>query len=80
MLSIHFVDPPEALARAVERDSLTWPIIHDHEFPEAGIAKEWEIRLLGTNFVIDEKGIIREKLVFDEDLDRAIEKWVAKLR
>ena len=77
MLGIHFVSPPEALARAVERDSLTWTIIHD---PDDGIARAWEIRLLGTNFVIDEKGVIREKLVFDEALDRAIEKWVAKIR
>lgn len=79
MLGISLDFAQEQLAAAVVRDTLSWPIIYDGWDQTYPIAEEWEIGLLGTNFVIDQDGIIRHKLIFGKKLDRAVKRLIRKL-
>ncbi|MFC1529173.1 peroxiredoxin family protein [Gemmatimonadota bacterium] len=79
MLGISLDHTREQLALAVERDSLSWPIIYDGWDQTYPIAEEWAIGLLGTNFLIDQDGIIKQKLIFGRKLDQALKRLLRKL-
>jgi peroxiredoxin len=56
---------------AVNLKNVTWPCIWDG--PKGPIGTKWNIAAFPRNFVIDEKGIIRYRDLYGQDLVQAIE-------
>ncbi|HVU87624.1 MAG TPA: trypsin-like peptidase domain-containing protein [Pirellulales bacterium] len=64
-------DTLEKGRNAVNLKNVTWPCIWDG--PKGPIGTKWNIAAYPRNFVIDEKGIIRYRDLYGQDLVQAIE-------
>jgi peroxiredoxin len=61
LLGISVEDDIKELVALAEKGENTWPIWWDGENLEGPIASQWVIRSMPTFFVLDEKGVIRNK-------------------
>ncbi len=61
LLGISVDDDINDLKALAEKGENTWPIWWDGETGEGPIASQWAIRALPTIFVLDPKGVIRNK-------------------
>ena len=61
MLGISVDDDVAELKRLAEKREITWPIWYDGENEEGPIASRWVIRGMPTFYVLDDRGVIRNK-------------------
>jgi hypothetical protein len=54
------------------------PWVHWWEGADAPLLKQWNVRAFPTIYVIDGKGVIRNKNVRGEELEKAVEKLLAE--
>ena len=75
-------DPKQKLRDVVKKESLTWRSWWDGGDTSGPIATKWNVSLWPTLYLIDHKGVIRQKWVGspsdEEVLDREIEKVIAE--
>ena len=74
-------DPKQKLREVVKKENLTWRSWWDGGDTSGPIATKWNVNGWPTLYLIDHKGVIRQKWVGspgDAVLDREIEKVVAE--
>ncbi len=71
---------PAKLAQAVEREKLTWPMLFDGGGTGGPIATKWGVRGWPTIFVIDAKGVIRDRDCRDEEMEKSVMRLLAEMR
>ena len=73
LLGVNCNEPVAAAKKAIESEKMTWPQWHDGEEPGGPIVSKYHVRAYPTIFVIDGKGVIRNKNAFGEPLDKLVE-------
>ncbi len=63
----------KAARTAIEREKINWRSFRNGG-PEGPITKAWNVSAWPTLYVLDAKGVIREKQIADKMLDRAVER------
>ncbi len=61
LLGISVDDDVAELKQLADKGEVTWPIWYDGENEEGPIASRWVIRSMPTFYVLDQKGVIRNK-------------------
>jgi Thioredoxin-like len=82
ILGVNSDQDREALKKALEKEHITWRSFYDQS-TSGPIATRWNIHGWPTLFVIDHKGVIRQRYLGspgDEALDKAIDKLVDEAR
>lgn len=69
-------DPLEKLKDVLVKESITWPQFFDGGSTGGPIAKAWNVTSWPTIYLIDAKGVIREKGLRGDALEKAILKLV----
>ncbi len=67
------------LDTAIREQGVTWRNWWDGDDTGHAISKKWAIQQWPTIFVLDHKGVIRHKHLFDEQLDAAVEKLLQQV-
>ena len=73
ILGVNCREKAEVAKKTVEREKMTWPQWSDGEEDGGPIVGTYHIRDFPTLFVIDAKGVIRQKDATGEELDRAVD-------
>ncbi len=72
-------DDPQRAKDAVRKNNLSWPSFANDSGKGGQISKTWSVEGWPTLYIIDHKGVIREKWLGspgDETLDKTVEKYV----
>ena len=72
-------DPKTDIQAAMKREQITWPFFWDGGNTNGPIAKQYKVRGWPTIYVLDHKGVIREKGVRGEAMDKAVDKLLEEL-
>jgi hypothetical protein len=75
LIGINFDQNRESCKKAEQRNQMTWRSFCDGR-ENGPIGDQWNIRGLPTIYVLDSKGVIRYKNVFDKDMDQAVDALV----
>jgi hypothetical protein len=78
LLGVNGDQDREQLRKDIEKHQLTWRSWWDGM--GGPIARNWEIAGWPTTYVLDAKGIIREKNLRYDDLDRAVEELLKEVQ
>ncbi len=73
-------DPADTYREAIERENITWPSFWDGGNTSGPIAMKWGVRGWPTIYIIDHKGIIREKDKRGEDMDEIVDKLLEEMK
>jgi RNA polymerase sigma factor (sigma-70 family) len=77
LLGVNGDDDREKLRKFLAKDVLPWRSWWDHrdneEKGQGGIARDWNVNAWPTVYVLDFRGVIRYRNVFDRDLDAAVD-------
>jgi len=68
-----------ALQKLMKDNKVTWPMVVDGS-TDGPIAKKWNVHGWPTIYIIDQKGVIRYKLVGDDGTAEKVAKVMAKLK
>ena len=60
----------------LEKENITWRSWFDGGSTGGPIATDWNVRGWPTLYLVDHKGVIRDKSVGSKDMDKLIEKLV----
>jgi len=66
----------EALKKVLEKENITWRSFYDGGGTEGPIAKQWNVSGWPTLYLIDHKGVIRDKSVGSKEMDKLMDKLV----
>jgi thioredoxin family protein len=66
----------EELKKVLEKEEITWRSWWDGGSTGGPIASHWNIRGWPTLYLVDHKGVIRDKSVGSKDMDKLIEQLV----
>ena len=72
-------DPKEKLQDVMQRENITWRSWWDGGSTGGPIAKAWNVRGWPTIYVLDHKGVIRNKGVRGEAMDAAVDTLLAEM-
>ena len=72
-------DPKDRLRQAMKKENITWRSWWDGGNTGGPIAKAWNVSGWPTIYVLDAKGVIREKNVRGEEMDKAVDKLLTEL-
>lgn len=73
-------DPVDRYRKAVEQENITWPSFFDGGSTDGPISTMWGVYAWPTIYVIDHEGIIQYINVRGEELDRAVDSLLSKLK
>jgi hypothetical protein len=79
LVGVNSDDDLEELKKVLETEQITWRSFQNTQKGGPVISKEWNIQGWPTVFLIDHKGVIRQKYIGapeEEKLDAAIEKML----
>jgi len=77
LVGVNSDDDLEALKKVLETEQITWRSFRNNQEGGQVVSKDWNIQGWPTVFLIDHKGVIRQKYIGapeEEKLDTAIEK------
>ena len=80
VLGVNCDDDKQAAASAIKSERITWPNWHDGAPDEGPITKSYHIRSYPSVFLIDGNGIIRQKHIVGEALDKAVDDLLAEMK
>ena len=80
LIGVNSDSSPERVAKAIERENITWPSFYDGGSARGPIAVKWKVSRWPTIYVIDHHGMIRFMDVRGEDLDHAVDTLLEELR
>ena len=66
----------EELKKVLEKENISWRSWFDGGSTEGPIAKQWNVSGWPTLYLIDHKGVIRDKSVGSKDMDKLMDKLV----
>jgi Thioredoxin-like len=66
------------LKKVLEKEQITWRSWFDGGSTGGPIASQWNIRGWPTLYLVDSKGVIRDKSLGFRDMDKLIDKLVAE--
>jgi AhpC/TSA family len=72
-------DPHYRLKQILANKTVLWPCFWDQQ-PSGPIARAWGIRGYPTLFLLDQKGVIRDKDLSGPELEAAVAKLVLQLK
>lgn len=72
-------DPKEKLREAIKREGITWRSWWDGPNTGGPIATAWNVGTWPTIYILDHKGIIRDKGVRGEAMDEAVDTLLAEI-
>ncbi len=70
----------EALKKVIKKENITWRSFRNGGSKTGPISSAWNVRGWPTIYVLDHKGVIRYKNVRDEQLDKAVDTLLRKLK
>jgi thiol-disulfide isomerase/thioredoxin len=75
LLGVNGDEDREKVRQASEKEGITWRSWWDGE-PRGPIVTQWDVHRWPTTYILDHKGTIRYKELYDEDLDGVIESLI----
>jgi thiol-disulfide isomerase/thioredoxin len=78
LISISVDEDKKELEEFLEKESMPWT--HWWDGAEAPLVKQWNVRFFPTIYVIDAKGVIRQKNIRGEELEKAVAKLIAETK
>lgn len=78
ILGINVDDTVAELKKAMKKEKITWPTIHDGGAQTSVIARKWRVQSFPTIYVVDHEGVIRYKDVPPFQLESVVAELVAK--
>ena|SRR5437016_10240935 len=76
LLGINSDQNREELKKAMEKEQITWRSWWDGGSTSGPIASEWNVHGWPTLYLVDQKGIIRDKTIGSKDMDHLIDELV----
>ena len=80
VLGVNCDDDKQAAVDAIKSERITWPNWQDGAPGEGPITKRYHIRSYPTLFVIDGQGIIRQKQILGEALDKVVDELLKETK
>jgi hypothetical protein len=78
IVGVNFDDTRDDLKNTEEKNKLPWRSFFDGH-KDGPIGEQWNIHGLPTIYVLDAKGVIRYKNVFDKELDQAVDTLIKQV-
>src|SRR5437870_596294 len=72
-------DPKERLKQVIKKEQMTWRSFWDGGSTQGPIATKWNVSGWPTTYVLDHNGLIRDKNVRDQDMDKAVDTLLKEL-
>ena len=79
LLGINSDDDREALKKTLEKEQITWRSWWDDGSVNGPIQSKWQVTKRPVIYVLDAKGVIRNKNVTGDDLDHAVDLLLEEL-
>ena len=79
LLGINSDDDREALKKTLEKEQITWQSWWDDGSVNGPIQTKWQVMKRPVIYVLDAKGVIRNKNVTGDDLDNAVDLLLEEL-
>src|SRR5581483_4860988 len=76
ILGINSDKDRDALKKVLEKESISWRSWFDGGSTGGPIAKRWNVSGWPTLYLLDHKGVIRDKSAGSKDMDKLIDKLV----
>src|SRR5438445_279944 len=77
LLGVDLDESPEALKKAEEESKITWRSWFDGK--SKTITKQYNVKALPTIYVIDAQGVIRNKDVHGEEMEKAVDELLKEI-
>jgi peroxiredoxin len=78
IFSVSLDKTKEAWLKGIEEDKLTWTHVSDISFWESKVAKQYGVRAIPANYLIDKDGIIIAKNLRGKELDKVLSEVLKK--
>jgi peroxiredoxin len=72
-------DPKDRLRQAMKKENITWRSWWDGGSTDGPIARAWNVSSWPTIYVIDAKGVIRNKNVRGKEMDKAVDELLKEI-
>ena len=72
LLGVNSDESRATMARAIKRERMNWPNIHDGPPGKGAIVRKWNIQTWPTIYVIDQNGVIRHRNIRGKRLEQAV--------
>ena len=80
LLGINSDQSRSALRKIMKDEEITWPNIYDGTPGKGKIASSWNVHGWPTIYVIDAKGVIRDRDLRDEQLSKRVRELVKEVK
>ena len=80
LLGINSDQSRSALKKIMKDEEITWPNIYDGSPGKGEIGKSWNVHAWPTIYVIDAKGVIRDRNLRDEQLAARVRELVKEAK
>jgi hypothetical protein len=77
LLGINSDESRSALKKIVEKENITWPNIYEGK--RGAIAGRWNVHSWPMIYILDHEGVIRDRDLRDEALEKAVNELLAKV-
>jgi Thioredoxin-like len=78
ILGINSDRDQKELKKVLEKEQITWRSWFDGGSTDGPIANQWNVQGWPTLYLVDSKGVIRDKSLGFRDMDKLIDKLVAE--
>jgi len=78
ILGINSDTNTDALKKVLEKENITWRSWFDGPGTNGPIATRWNVEGWPTLYLVDHKGVIRDKSIGSKEMDKLIDKLVAE--
>ncbi|KAA6316677.1 Thiol-disulfide oxidoreductase ResA [termite gut metagenome] len=78
VFSVSLDKTKEAWLKGIEEDKLTWTHVSDISFWESKVAKQYGVRAIPANYLIDKNGVIVAKNLRGKNLDKTLSELLKK--
>ncbi len=79
LLGINSDQGRSALKQTMKDENITWPNIYDGPPGQGDIANRWNVHGWPTIYVLDHEGVIRQRDLRGEQLEKAVQELIAKI-
>ena len=80
LLGINSDKSRSALKKILKDENITWPNIYGGPTTKNEIAEKWNVHGWPTIFILDHEGRIRHRDLRDDDMEKAVDKLLAKIK
>ncbi|MBU0637857.1 MAG: TlpA family protein disulfide reductase [Planctomycetes bacterium] len=80
LLGINSDSSRSALKKTMDDEKIIWPNIYGGPTHDNKIAKAWNVFAWPTIYIIDHEGVIRYKGLRDEEMEKAVNKLLERVK